>query len=112
MTRDPKGPQRGGEAPRRGGPAPAVPARLRRLFLDTMNTDLATLEQSLAQLDAQSAQQTLHRIRGALAMVKLTKILTSVDAFDTQVRRDGWNEHAFRTASGLVLELRAFLAQV
>jgi HPt (histidine-containing phosphotransfer) domain-containing protein len=112
MPQDPKVPQRRGEASQCGGLTPAVPARLRRLFLDTMRSDLATLEQSLAQRDAQAAQLILHRIRGALAMVKLTEILTSVDAFDTQVRRDGWNEHAFRTASGLMLELRAFLAQV
>lgn len=107
-----KVPQRNGVASRWGGPYLAVPPRLRRLFLDTMSSDLATLEQSLAQRDAQAAQRMLHRIRGALAMVKLTEILTSVDAFDTQVRRDGWNEHAFRTASGLMLELRAFLMQV
>jgi len=112
MPHDPKVPQRGGEASRRADPGPAVPARLRRLFLDTMSSDLATLEQSLAQRDGQAAQLMLHRIRGALAMVKLTEILTRVDAFDTQVRRDGWNEHAFRMASGLMLELQAFLVQV
>ncbi|MGE8637930.1 MAG: Hpt domain-containing protein [Achromobacter sp.] len=112
MPHDPKVPQCSGVASRWGGPNPVVPARLRRLFLETMSSDLATLQQSLAQRDAQAAQRILHRIRGALAMVKLTEILTSVDAFDTQVRRDGWNEHAFQTASGLMLELRAFLMQV
>nr|WP_315528842.1 Hpt domain-containing protein [uncultured Achromobacter sp.] len=112
MHRDPKAPPCGDNTTEWGGPAPAVPARLRRLFMDTMSSDLATLEQSLAQRDARAAQLMMHRIRGALAMVKMTEILTSVDAFDTQVRRDGWNEHAFRMASGLILELRAFLNQV
>ena len=43
MHRDPKAPPCGDDTTEWGGPAPAVPARLRRLFMDTMSSDLATL---------------------------------------------------------------------
>lgn len=49
----------------------ALPLRYRQLFIDTMNLDLATLEQALARRNATEAAQVLHRIRGAFLSLQI-----------------------------------------
>ncbi|MFY0478397.1 Hpt domain-containing protein [Achromobacter marplatensis] len=87
-------------------------AGLRGLFLETMHSDLTALEQSIAKRDVLAAQRTLHRIRGALSMVKMTALSAGLEFVESRLGRHGWDELAFRKTSGLVLELRKFLVQV
>ncbi|WP_275627491.1 hybrid sensor histidine kinase/response regulator [Pseudomonas sp. 273] len=54
-------------------PAPTglqVPAHMRELFLQTMQQDLQAAEQACAEGDAQALGQALHRMAGALAVVR------------------------------------------
>ncbi|SDK46389.1 two-component system, NarL family, capsular synthesis sensor histidine kinase RcsC [Pseudomonas delhiensis] len=65
------GPGAGSEAP--AAPAPEalqVPAHMRELFVETMRNDLQAAEQASAEGDVQALGQALHRMAGALAVVR------------------------------------------
>jgi len=58
-----------------------------------------------------AAQHTLHRMRGALSMVKMTA-LSGLEFVESRLGLHGWDEQVFRKIASLVLELRKFLVQV
>lgn len=93
-------------------PAPLVPPKYRRLFLDTMHSDMANLQTAIDKRDVPSALQIMHRMRGALVMVKMTPLSTGFEAIETRLRRDGPDQQAFEDATALMRDLRDLLAQV
>jgi len=99
-------------APKLDGHSFRCAAGLRGLFLETMHRDLTALEHAIATRDVLAAQQTLHRMRGALSMVKMTALSAGMGFVEARLGRYGWDEQAFHKTSGLVLELRKFLVQV
>lgn len=93
-------------------PAPLVPPQYRRLFLDTMDGDLNNLEQAIARRDVPAALQTMHRMRGALVMVKMTTLSSDFHAVEVKLRRDGSDDAVFEEIIRLMQALRNLLAQV
>ncbi|MFD4837473.1 Hpt domain-containing protein [Achromobacter sp. NPDC058515] len=91
---------------------PLLPARYRTLFLDTMNSDLARLESAIASHDLRLALQILHRMSGALLLMRMAALSASVHAIEEKLIRGGPSARAFQDASGLVRELRNLLVQV
>ncbi|MBB1594559.1 hypothetical protein A9973_10775 [Achromobacter sp. UMC46] len=77
-----------------------------------MNSDLAALEQSIARRDVQAARHTLHRMRGALSMVKMTALSADLEFVESRLCRQGWGAQVSRKARSLVQALRKFLVQV
>ena len=64
--------------------APQVPAKYRELFLDTMNADLAKIDAALGRQDVLAVLQTMHRMRGALVMVKMNSLSAGFEAVEAQ----------------------------
>ena len=62
--------------------APQVPAKYRELFLDTMNADLAKIDAALGRQDVLAVLQTMHRMRGALVMVKMNSLSAGFEAVE------------------------------
>ena len=93
-------------------PEPLVPEKYRQLFLDTMDTDLANLDQAVTRRDVPVALQTMHRMRGALVMVKMTTLSSDFQAVEAKLRRDGGDDKVFQDVIRLTHELRNLLAQV
>lgn len=93
-------------------PEPLVPAKYRRLFLDTMDSDLNNLDQAIARRDVPAALQTMHRMRGALVMVKMTTLSSDFQAIEVKLRRDGGDDAVFQETVKLTQALRILLAQV
>ncbi|MNI46107.1 Sensor histidine kinase RcsC [compost metagenome] len=93
-------------------PEPLVPEKYRQLFLDTMDTDLANLDQAVTRRDVPVALQTMHRMRGALVMVKMTTLSSDFQAVEAKLRRDGGDDEVFQDVVRLTHELRNLLAQV
>ncbi|WP_417220872.1 response regulator [Achromobacter spanius] len=98
--------------PAHAAPEPLVPEKYRRLFLDTMDADLANLDQAVTRRDVTSALQTMHRMRGALVMVKMTTLSSDFQAIESKLRRDGGDDEGFQEVTRLTHELRILLAQV
>ena len=92
--------------------APQVPAKYRELFLDTMNADLAKIDAALGRQDVLAVLQTMHRMRGALVMVKMNSLSAGFEAVEAQLKRDSANRKALQEAARLMQELRKFLVQV
>ena len=92
--------------------APQVPAKYRELFLDTMNTDLAKIDAALGRQDVLAVLQTMHRMRGALVMVKMNSLSAGFEAVEAQLKRDSADRKALQEAARLMQELRKFLVQV
>ncbi|WMD20317.1 ATP-binding protein [Achromobacter seleniivolatilans] len=92
--------------------ASIIPAHYRDLFLSTMESDLATLELAIAERDVIRLRQTLHRMRGALVMVKLNMLSIRFESVENKLKRNSRDEQAFQHAAGLALELRKFLIQI
>lgn len=92
--------------------ASVIPAHYRDLFLSTMESDLATLELAIAERDVIRLRQTLHRMRGALVMVKLNMLSIRFESVENKLKRNSRDEQAFQHAAGLALELRKFLIQI
>lgn len=99
-------------APVDAAPEPLVPEKYRQLFLDTMDTDLANLDQAVTRRDVLVALQTMHRMRGALVMVKMTTLSSDFQAVEAKLRRDGGDDEVFQDVVRLTHELRNLLAQV
>ncbi|WP_447982493.1 response regulator [Achromobacter kerstersii] len=92
--------------------SPLVPAQYRRLFRETMESDLAKLEAAIAQRDVRVALQTMHRMRGALVMVKMTPLSSQLEAIESRLKRNDRDEQAFQDALTLIVELKDLLVQV
>ena len=56
--------------------------------------------------------QTMHRMRGALVMVKMNSLSAGFEAVEAQLKRDSANRKALQEAARLMQELRKFLVQV
>jgi two-component system capsular synthesis sensor histidine kinase RcsC len=92
--------------------SPLVPAQYRRLFRETMESDLAKLEAAIAQRDVRVALQTMHRMRGALVMVKMTPLSSQLEAIESRLKRNDRDEQAFQDTLTLIVELKDLLVQV
>ncbi|MNV63463.1 hypothetical protein D3C71_1560570 [compost metagenome] len=77
-----------------------------------MDTDLANLDQAVTRRDVLVALQTMHRMRGALVMVKMTTLSSDFQAVEAKLRRDGGDDEGFEDVVRLTHELRNLLAQV
>lgn len=93
-------------------PEAFIPQRFRHAFLDTMNDDLAKLEQAIAKRDVASVLLALHRMRGALMMVAMIALANDISSVEAQLRHNGRSEPALLAASRLVLDIKGLLAQV
>ncbi|WZB72779.1 Hpt domain-containing protein [Achromobacter xylosoxidans] len=62
------------------------------MFLDTMNADLAKIDAALGRQDVLAVLQTMHRMRGALVMVKMNSLSAGFEAVEAQLERDSPNE--------------------
>lgn len=87
----------------------ALPPRYRQLFIDTMNLDLAALENALAQHDAAEAAQTLHRIRGAFASLQIPHPDGHSDALEYTLQTTGLSAAAQAQVRNVILRLRSLL---
>jgi two-component system capsular synthesis sensor histidine kinase RcsC len=92
--------------------SPLVPAKYRRLFRETMESDLAKLEAAIAKRDLLVALQIMHRMRGALVMVKMTPLSSALEAIESRLKRNDRDEQALQDALTLMVELKELLVQV
>ncbi|KDP87107.1 hypothetical protein CF70_003330 [Cupriavidus sp. SK-3] len=77
------------EAPASHDEVGFVPLRFRNVFSETMRSDIAALNRAIANSSADSALDTLHRIRGALATVKLFRLVKYCEALEEDIRSEG-----------------------
>ncbi len=90
--------------------AEIVPLRFRSVFSETMRGDLAALHRAIANSSAAGALDTLHRIRGALATVKLFRLVKCCEALEEGIRGEGLQQ---RQKAGIALvasQIEAILA--
>ncbi|MNL31481.1 Hpt domain protein [compost metagenome] len=93
-------------------PAPAVPAKYRALFMTTMEADLAEMEQALDTGDQRLLGKSLHRMRGALSVMKMTALTERLEALEAALRSDGLDAAARLEGEALAGSLRGMLAEI
>lgn len=91
------------------GPLGALPLRYRRLFIDTMNQDLAALEHALHRRDAIDAALTLHRIRGAFLSLQIPRPDSHADTLEHALRTAGLTPATQAQVRDVILSLRSLL---
>jgi len=77
-----------------------------------MESDLAKLEAAIAKRDVRVALQIMHRMRGALVMVKMTPLSSQLEAIESRLKRNDKDEQAVQDALTLMVELKDLLVQV
>ncbi|UIP18378.1 ATP-binding protein [Achromobacter deleyi] len=93
-------------------PAPAVPAKYRALFMTTMEADLAEMEQALDTGDQRLLAKSLHRMRGALSVMKMTALTERLEALEAALRNDGLDAAARLEGEAVAGSLRGMLAEI
>jgi len=83
-----------GDAGNAGNVAPPdaaeeLPAQYRRLFVDTMRADAAAVTTALQRQDPATAITTLHRMRGALAMMQMDELIARFERLEDRLRAEG-----------------------
>lgn len=69
--------------------AEELPAQYRRLFVDTMCADATAVAIALQGQDPATAITTLHRMRGALAMMQMDELIARFERLEDRIRAEG-----------------------
>ncbi|WP_174427341.1 hybrid sensor histidine kinase/response regulator [Cupriavidus basilensis] len=88
-----------------------VPLRFRNVFSETMRSDIAALNRAMANSSADSALDTLHRIRGALATVKLFRLVKYCEALEEDIRSEGLQQKQKAGIALVASQIEAILAE-
>ena len=88
-----------------------VPPRFRNIFSETMRSDIAVLNLAMANSSADSALDTLHRIRGALATVKLFRLVEYCEALEEEIRSEGLQQKQKAGIALVASQIEAILAE-
>ena len=88
-----------------------VPLRFRNVFSETMRSDIAVLNLAMANSSADSALDTLHRIRGALATVKLLRLVEYCEALEEEIRSEGLQQKQKAGIALVASQIEAILAE-
>nr|WP_255503034.1 ATP-binding protein [Cupriavidus sp. UME77] len=99
------------ESPASHDEAGFVPLRFRNVFSETMRSDIAVLNLAMANSSADSALDTLHRIRGALATVKLFRLVEYCEALEEEIRSEGLQQKQKAGIALVASQIEAILAE-
>lgn len=88
-----------------------VPLRFRNVFSETMRSDIAALNRATANSSADSALDTLHRIRGALATVELFRLVKYCEALEEDIRGEGLQQKQKAGIALVASQIEAILAE-
>ncbi|MGO4151649.1 ATP-binding protein [Cupriavidus sp. YAF13] len=99
------------ESPASHDEAGFVPLRFRDVFAETMRSDIAALDRAIVNSSADSALDTLHRIRGALATVKLFRLVKDCEALEEDIRSEGLQQKQKAGIALVASQIEAILAE-
>ncbi|MBC2656329.1 response regulator [Pseudomonas sp. MSSRFD41] len=91
---------------------PQLSARMRPLFVETLNHDLRRLDHTLASVDLQAAAERLHSIAGALGAVQARALARACAELECRLQDEPWSpslEQQVRQLMQRLSELLAFL---
>ncbi|AJG19843.1 Sensor protein rcsC [Cupriavidus basilensis] len=88
-----------------------VPIRFRNLFTETMRDDIAALNRAMVNASAGSALDTLHRMRGALATVKLFSLVKYCESLEEDIRSEGLQKKQKAGITLVTSQIEAILAE-
>lgn len=82
---------------------------LHAVFRETMSKDLPTAWQALADRDGQEVAFTLHRMRGALAVVRATELASFCEVLEERISADGLTPVLINAMRSMLEELDRFI---
>lgn len=87
-------------------------ASYRALFVSTMQADLAKMEHALKARDVDLLAKMLHRMRGALSVMRIKAWTARIEALEAALRNAGLNAGTLEEAKALATSLRDMLAKL
>lgn len=92
--------------------APPIVGKYREVFLQTMNQDLARLEQAQTEGNARDLRSILHRMRGGLAAVQAMDLYQQAESAEDELVTDGLTDMVKTRLAAFAASLRKTLAEL
>lgn len=90
----------------------ALPSQFNGLFNDAMRADIARVRESLAADQPRELLATLHRMRGALAMLQMNALIARFEQLEDRIRTEGADADARREVESAMGALEAELVRL